>query len=232
MRPHSESFSGISTLENEIPGCLACPRLRHYGAEIAQTKRRAYREETYYGRPVPGFGDPHAPLWIVGLAPGAHGAHRTGRVFTGDRSGEWLYGALYRHGFSNQEHSHGPGDGLTLRGVYISCIVRCAPPENRPTPEEISNCSRFLLRERASLTRVRVVLTLGELATSTLLRIEAESERTTLPLLKFRHGLEVPIGDRTYLASYHPSQQNTFTGKLTREMWDTIFLRAKSLVET
>ncbi|MDP3984846.1 MAG: uracil-DNA glycosylase [Acidimicrobiia bacterium] len=211
--------------------CRACPRLLTWREEVAKEKRAAFRDQQYWGRPVPAFGDPDADLVVVGLAPAAHGANRTGRMFTGDRSGDWLYRALYRAGFSNQPQSHDKGDGLLLSGVLITAAVRCAPPDNRPEKEELANCAPWLdldLRQ----ARPKVVVALGGIALQALL-----SEATRLgwrlprPRPRFSHGLESKLGDGPYLlASYHPSQQNTFTGRLTEGMFDLIFSRVRQLL--
>lgn len=193
--------------------------------KVARERRAAYRDETYWGRGVPGFGDPAARLVIIGLAPAAHGANRTGRMFTGDRSGDWLYRALWRAGFANQPTSVSIDDGLELTGAYITAPVKCAPPANKPTPQERANCRPFLEQELQLLTDVRVIVVLGQIgydATCTLLGVR--------PRPRFGHGVEVPLGDgRTILCSYHVSQQNTFTGKLTEPMLDAVFARAREL---
>jgi uracil-DNA glycosylase family 4 len=194
--------------------------------QVAREKRAAFRDEEYWGRPVPGFGDPAATLLVVGLAPAAHGGNRTGRVFTGDRSGDWLFGALYRAGYANQPTSVCAGDGLRLRQAYVSAVVRCAPPDNKPTPQERDNCLPYLEREMALLSRVRVFVALGQFAYVTLAGMLGVRPRP-----RFAHGLEVPLGDgRTLICSYHPSQQNTFTGKLTQQMFDAVFQRARALI--
>jgi uracil-DNA glycosylase family 4 len=195
---------------------------------VADVKRAAYRGQEYWGRPVPGFGDAAARLLVVGLAPGAHGANRTGRIFTGDSSGDWLYEALHRYGFANQPTSTGRGDGLALSDCWVTAAARCAPPENRPTPDEFERCSPFLAAETALLRRVRVVVALGRLAHDRWLRVSGPA----LPAARhprFAHGGETLLPDgRTLIASYHPSRQNTQTGRLTRAMWHEIFRRARS----
>lgn len=230
LAPRDPSLPDVTT-------CTRCARLNHYCADIASTKRRAYLDQTYWGKPVSGFGDPRARLWILGLAPGAHGANRTGRVFTGDRSGEWLYRALHTWGFANQAESLGPGDGLVLKDAFVSCAVRCAPPDNRPTPEEFAQCAPYLLQEAHALSRVRVRIALGELALRSWERLFAHlgitpaltSVRSTR--IPFHHGAEILLSDGTsLLLSYHPSQQNTFTGRLTLPMWDVIFQRARQIL--
>jgi len=200
--------------------------------EVAIKKRAAYLEEDYWGRPVPGFGDPEARLLIVGLAPGAHGANRTGRMFTGDRSGDWLYGALHRAGFASQSDSASRDDGLTLTDCYLTAAVRCAPPGNKPNTIEREACRPFLEEELKVLDRVQVMVALGKFAFDQLWRIlQYSGEALPTPRAPFRHGLEVGIRPGlSLLASFHPSQQNTFTGKLTEEMFDEVWTRAKELV--
>jgi uracil-DNA glycosylase family 4 len=194
--------------------------------EVAATKRRAYQDWTYWGRPVPGFGDPEARLLVVGLAPAARG-NRTGRVFTGDRSGDWLYGAMHRAGFANQATSLHKDDGLRLIGAYVAAAVRCAPPGNRPSIEERDNCQPYLEREVRLLRDLRVFLCLGAYAYESMGRLLALRRKPA-----FRHGLEVPLEDgSTVLCSFHPSQQNTFTGRLTEPMFDAVFQRAAELIE-
>ncbi len=221
----------LAELNREIVACRRCPRLVAWREEVARTKRAAYAGERYWGRPVPGFGDPGAWLLIVGLAPGAHGANRTGRMFTGDRSGEWLYGALHRAGLSDRPGSVGREDGLRLRGCYVTAAVRCAPPGNRPTSRERDACRPFLEREMELLSGVRVIVTLGGFAYDQVLRILRDrGEPVPRPRPPFAHGGEIHLRPGlTLLASYHPSQQNTFTGRLTREMFDAIWRRAEAL---
>lgn len=202
-----------------------CPRLVAWREQVAHEKRAAYRDWEYWGRPIPGFGDPAARLFIVGLAPAAHGGNRTGRIFTGDRSGDWLFGALYRAGFANQPTSVSRDDGLRLSGAYIAACVRCAPPENRPLPDELANCLPYLSRELQLLTDVRVFVCLGAYALAGL-----SNALGIRPRPRFGHGVEVPLPDgRVVLCSFHPSQQNTFTGKLTAPMFDSVFSRAREL---
>lgn len=221
----------LDRLEREIPDCRACPRLVEWRERVAREKRAAYRDETYWGRPVPGFGDPEARVLVVGLAPAAHGANRTGRMFTGDRSGDWLYGALHRAGFASQPQALGREDGLTLNGAFITAALRCAPPENRPEPAERDRCRPYLERELDHfLPRLGCIVCLGRYAFDHVLRILRDRGLPTpSPKPRFRHGLEVPVGPLNLLASYHPSQQNTFTGVLTREGFDAIWTRARAL---
>ena len=219
-------MEALPALTAEIIQCRKCPRLVAWREQVAREKRAAFRDEEYWGRPVPGFGDPAARLLAIGLAPAAHGGNRTGRVFTGDRSGEWLFGALHRAGFSNQPTSVHAGDGLRLIDAYIAAVVRCAPPANKPTPEERDNCIPYLVREMELLTRVRVVVVLGQFAYDNVLRLVGSGPRP-----RFGHGVEVEFGDgRVVICSYHPSQQNTFTGRLTEEMFDEIFARARDVI--
>ncbi len=209
--------------------CTACPRLRDHCREIARARKREFRDWTYWGKPVPGFGDPAAILHIVGLAPAAHGANRTGRMFTGDSSGDWLYQALHRWGFASQATSEARNDGLRLRGCYISAAARCAPPANRPTQEELDRCQRFLEAEVRLLRRARITLVLGHVAHRQWLKAAGWWRRQS-PAARpeFTHGLlhRLPDG-HTLLCSYHPSRQNTNTGRLTRRMWDAVFRTAK-----
>ena len=215
----------LARVTEEVVACGACPRLVAWRQEVARDKRAAYRDEDYWGRPVPGFGDPDAELLLVGLAPAAHGGNRTGRVFTGDRSGDWVFRALHRAGYANQPTSEHRDDGLRLRGAYVAAAVRCAPPVNKPTPAERDNCLPFLEREIALLTSVRVVVVLGQFAYDVVGRLVGVRPRP-----RFGHGVEVDLGDgRTLICSYHPSQQNTFTGTLTEPMFDAVFARAGAL---
>ncbi len=205
--------------------CRKCPRLVRHREAVAREKRAAYADQTYWGRPLPGFGDPHARLLVVGLAPAAHGGNRTGRVFTGDRSGDWLYRALYRAGFANQPTSVAKDDGLRLRGAWVSVAVKCAPPDNKPTPKERDNCFPYLANELALLPRLRVIVALGSFAWDAALRLLPPQK----PKPRFGHATEVTLGAYTLIGSFHPSQQNTFTGKLTERMFDAVFARARSL---
>ncbi len=218
-------MDSLACLQDEIVACGKCPRLVEWREEVAARRRAAYRAWEYWGRPVPGFGDPRAELLVVGLAPAAHGGNRTGRVFTGDRSGHWLYRALYRAGYANQPNSEHRDDGLRLTGAYVTATVRCAPPQNRPTPEERDNCLPYLQRELDLLRDARVIVVLGAFAYQAVARLLGL--RRPPP---FGHGVEVSSsGGRAILCSYHPSQQNTFTGKLTPGMFDAIFRRAREL---
>lgn len=219
-------------LDHEVIACAACPRLVLHRETVARVKRRAYLAETYWGRPVPSFGHPGARLWIVGLAPGAHGANRTGRMFTGDSSGDFLWGALHAHGFASQPTSRSRDDDLVLRDARITNVVKCAPPGNRPTPEEIVACRAFLLRELLLLTRLRVILALGGLAYGQLVPLFAERAAAPAPPPpRFAHGAEWTVGGRTVVASYHPSQQNTRTGRLTAEMFARVLGRVRELLD-
>jgi uracil-DNA glycosylase family 4 len=220
--------AGLAQLEGEIVECRACPRLVEWREEVAATRRAAFRDEEYWGRPVPGFGDADAAIAIVGLAPAAHGANRTGRIFTGDRSGEWLFASLHRTGLANQPTSTRRDDGLHLHDVWVTASVRCAPPANRPTPEERDRCLPFLERELVLLASVRVVVALGQFAYDVVCRALDVTRRP-----RFGHGVEAVAGDgRVVICSYHPSQQNTFTGRLTEPMLDAVFGRALQLVGT
>ena len=215
-----------SELENDITSCRACPRLVAWREEVARVKRRAYRDEKYWGKPVPGFGDQHGRVLVIGLAPAAHGANRTGRLFTGDSSGDFLYAALHRAGFASQPTSRHRGDGLALHDVFISAVCRCAPPDNKPAPDEIAACRPFLERERA-LPDLRVVVALGRVAFDAALRHFASAEdAATRPA--FGHAAAYPLADGRWLvASYHPSRQNTQTGRLTAEMFDRVWTQVK-----
>ena len=220
----------LAGLTREITVCRACPRLVDWREHVAREKRASFRDDEYWGRPVPGFGDPAATLLLVGLAPAAHGGNRTGRVFTGDRSGDWLFGSLHRTGYANQPVSTTSDDGLRLRDAYVAAAVRCAPPANKPTPEERDRCLPYLARELALLERVRVIVVLGGFAYDALWRTLALGDvPLPTPRPRFGHGAEVATPRATVLCSYHPSQQNTFTGKLTEPMLDAIFERAREL---
>ena len=218
-------------MADAIVGCRACPRLVAHRETIARLKRRQFRAETYWGRPLPGFGDPRARLLVVGLAPAAHGGNRTGRMFTGDDSGLWLMRAMHGAGFASLPTSERRDDGLRLTDAYITAAARCAPPDNRPSVDELERCRGHLLRERALLGRVRVVIALGQIAFATVLAMErARGAVLPKPLPRFGHGSEATIGKLVLLASYHPSRQNTQTGRLTRSMLAAIFVRARALL--
>jgi uracil-DNA glycosylase len=217
----------LERVRDEVINCYKCPRLVEWREHVAHEKRAAFRDEEYWGRPVPSFGDPDARVLIVGLAPAAHGGNRTGRIFTGDRSGDWLFGALHRAGFANQPTSISRDDGLRLIDTYIAAVVRCAPPANKPLPSERDNCLLYLQRELALLNDLRVIVCLGSFA------LDGLSLALGLrPRPKFGHLAETALPDgRTILCSFHPSQQNTFTGKLTEPMFDAVFTRARELIE-
>ncbi len=221
----------LDDLAAEVTTCRRCPRLVEWRERVERAKRAAYAREVYWGRPVPGFGDPAAWLGVVGLAPGAHGSNRTGRMFTGDRSGDLLYPALHRAGLATRPDSVSRHDDLALKGTWITAAVRCAPPGNRPTPAERDACRPFLEREWDLLPHLRVVVALGAFAFAVVLRLLRDrGEVLPRPLPRFGHAAEVRVRrDLTVLASYHPSQQNTFTGKLTEEMFDAIWRRARTL---
>jgi uracil-DNA glycosylase family 4 len=216
---------GLEELERTVVACVACPRLVAWREEVARTKRRAFAGEDYWARPVPGFGDPDPWLMVVGLAPAAHGGNRTGRVFTGDRSGDFLFAALHRAGLASQPQSVRPGDGLRLFGCRVTAAVKCAPPANRPTPQERDRCLPYLVTELVLCPGARVVLALGALAWDAALRALTPPR----PWPRFGHGAEAPVGERVLLGCYHPSQQNTFTGRLTPAMLDAVLARAAAL---
>ena len=223
----------IGALATEIAGCRACPRLVAWREAVAAEPRASFRGEQYWGRPVPGFGDPSAPLLLVGLAPAAHGANRTGRMFTGDRSGDFLFAAMHRAGYASQPTSHARGDGLTLRDAYITAAVRCAPPANKPTPSERDECRPFLVRELELLSNVRVVIALGAFGYEAVwAALRATGRALPSPRPAFGHGSEVRLEGASpivILGCYHPSQQNTFTGRLTPAMLDAVFARAREI---
>jgi uracil-DNA glycosylase len=217
----------LERLSQEVVRCRRCPRLVAWREQVARERRAAFRDQEYWGRPVPGFGDPRARLLILGLAPAAHGGNRTGRIFTGDRSGDWLFASLWRTGFANQPTSVSRDDGLALADCYITAPVKCAPPENKPTIQERANCAPWLDRELALLPTIRAVVALGSFAWDTALRHLGPVR----PKPRFTHGAEAPLpGDRTLLGSYHVSQQNTATRRLTETMLDAVFLRARELL--
>ena len=222
--------AALEDLNRQVVSCRKCPRLVAWREEVARTKRAAFANEEYWGRPVPGFGDPAARLMVLGLAPAAHGGNRTGRIFTGDRSGDWLFAALWRAGLASQPQSISRDDGLTVRDCYITASVRCAPPANRPLPSERDSCLPYLVTELRLLGAVSVVLCLGSFAWDVALRAAAAGGHAVpRPRPRFGHGAETRVGDLTLLGCYHPSQQNTFTGKLTEAMLDEVLERAKAL---
>jgi uracil-DNA glycosylase len=226
--PVSRVAREFDALHNNVVKCTRCPRLRSYCTDISRVKKREFREEKYWGLPVPGFGDPFAKLWIVGLAPAAHGANRTGRMFTGDKSGEWLFRALYRVGYASQAESLHKEDGLKLKDVYISAAVRCAPPDNKPALSEIRNCQDYLFREFDLLENKKGFLALGKIGFDAILRLlELKGVEIPKPRPKFFHGAVHEIGKYRVFASYHPSRQNTQTGRLTDAMWMNIFRNIK-----
>jgi uracil-DNA glycosylase family 4 len=218
----------LAELNRKVVACRRCPRLVAWREEAAAGPPRRFQGERYWARPVPGFGDPEARLVLIGLAPAAHGANRTGRMFTGDRAGDWLYAALHRAGYASQPTSERRADGLALRDAYVTAVNRCAPPGNRPTPAERDNCLPYLAEELGLLIEARVLLALGSFAWDGALRAAAAlGNATPRPRPRFTHGAEAEVGPYTLLGSYHPSQQNTFTGKLTEGMLDTVISRAR-----
>lgn len=220
----------LPSLDAAIAGCAACPRLVAWRQDQARTKVSRFRDEPYWGRPVPGYGDEYARILLVGLAPAAHGGNRTGRVFTGDRSGDFLWRALHATGLADRPESQRADDGLTLNGARVAAAVRCAPPANKPTREEQATCRPYLVRELALLPDLRVVVALGAIAWDAALRVLATAaHEIPSPRPRFGHGAEVAIGPYRLVGSYHPSQQNTFTGRLTGPMFDAVLLRAKEL---
>jgi len=226
------SMRSLTVVQQRVASCRLCPRLVTYRERVAREKRRQYRDWTYWGRPVPGFGDPKARLFVVGLAPAAHGGNRTGRIFTGDRSGDWLYEALHAFGFANQPTSTHKGDGLRAKDCYIAAVVRCAPPGNKPLPREFDACRPYLMDELRLLTRVKVVVALGKIAFDHYLKACRKMGHPALiHAPKFGHGVtyRLPWGV-TLIGSYHPSQQNTFTGKLTRPMFHAVFRKARKII--
>jgi uracil-DNA glycosylase family 4 len=249
-KKRSAAETPITILQGEIIECALCQRLVDWRSKVSQEKVKRFQDQEYWAKPLPSFGRTDARLFIIGLAPAAHGGNRTGRMFTGDRSGDWLYRALHRAGFANQSQSVTRNDGLELIDSYITAVIHCAPPDNKPLPEEIRNCRPFLLRELEALKQIRVVVALGKLAFDTALSVfqketvkqnssatsirstetqKANPQRQTKP--KFAHGAEVLLTNGiTLIASYHPSQQNTFTGRLTEEMLDAVFGRARLLI--
>jgi uracil-DNA glycosylase len=230
----SESLQAIERLNRQVIECRRCPRLVAHREEIGRVRRRAFRDQEYWSRPVPGFGDPAARLLIIGLAPAAHGANRTGRMFTGDRSGDFLYRALWQNGFANQPESHSRADGLQLRDAYITAPVRCAPPDNKPLREELLNCRSYLSLELELLTAVQVVVPLGGIALDAYLSVLQErGSIRSRAAFRFGHGVRhrTHAGGPQVLACYHPSQQNTSTGRLTAEMLQDLFGKARELLQ-
>ncbi|MEN3334168.1 MAG: uracil-DNA glycosylase [Blastocatellia bacterium] len=231
----ADHHSRLVILQNEIIHCTRCPRLVAWREQVAREKVRRFAGEDYWGRPVPSLGEADARLLVIGLAPAAHGGNRTGRVFTGDRSGDWLYRALYRAGFANQPTSTHRHDGLRLHDCYITAVIHCAPPANKPLPEEIANCRPYLLAELELLRAVRVVVALGRVAFDAAIAnigLATAGSAKRQPRTQFKHGAEVMMDDgKRLIASFHPSQQNTFTGKLTEPMLDSIFTRARELID-
>jgi uracil-DNA glycosylase len=232
-RPGLDS-AALSELAAEIVACRLCPRLVAWRERVAIDKVARFASETYWGRPLPGFGDPNARVFVVGLAPAAHGGNRTGRIFTGDRSGDFLCAALYATGFANQPTSLRPDDGLALTGAYLAAAVRCAPPQNRPTMVERDNCSPYLVRELAALPRVRVIVALGAFSWDAAVRTISSSDVTLRSRHgpKFGHGAEAAIGRYRLIGSFHPSQRNTFTGRLRPPMLEAVLRRAAELAAT
>lgn len=222
----------LKVIENEVVACARCPRLVAWREQTAAAPPRRYRGETYWARPIPGFGDPSARLLVLGLAPAAHGGNRTGRVFTGDRSGDWLFAAMHRAGFANQPTSTHAGDGLALTDAWVTASVKCAPPDNKPLPDERDACFPFAVAELAALTELRAILCLGGFAWDAALRLLRHAGHALpSPLPKFGHGAEARIEPGiTLIGSYHPSQQNTFTGRLTEPMLDAVFAAARRAI--
>ena len=227
--PAAVAGRAVAAIEREVVECRACPRLVAWRERTAREKVARFANETYWARPVPGFGDPEAGVLVLGLAPAAHGGNRTGRIFTGDRSGDFLFGSMHRVGLANQAQSVSLGDGLRLRGAFVSAVNRCAPPANKPSPAERDRCLPFLAREIQTLANLRVVVALGAFAWDGALRAAAQLGHRTSPKPRFGHGAEAAVGPYTLLGCFHPSQQNTFTGKLTMPMMDTVLARAASL---
>lgn len=225
--------STLKSLTKAIVQCRQCPRLVQWRTQTATEKVPRFQAWDYWGKPVPGFGDPDAQLLVVGLAPAAHGGNRTGRVFTGDRSGDWLYRALHKFGFANQPHSVSRDDGLRCTGCYVVAAARCAPPQNKLLPTELSNCRQYLVEEMRLLRNIRVIVALGKVAHDTVVGILRDSGSVSMKKKPpFGHGKEIRLDDQlTLLASFHPSQQNTFTGRLTEEMFNAVFRRARHLID-
>ena len=223
------SGAALAAIEREVVGCRACPRLVEWRERVARDKVARFADQSYWGRPVPGFGDAGAGMLVLGLAPAAHGGNRTGRIFTGDRSGDFLYASMHRVGLANQPTSDNRGDGLELEGVYVSAVNRCAPPANKPTPGERDRCLPFLVREIEALERLRVIVALGSFAWDGGLRALAALGHISKPKPRFGHAAETTVGPYTLLGCFHPSQQNTFTGTLTLSMIDAVMEHAASL---
>ncbi len=219
----------LEGIRDEVVACRACPRLVEWRERAAREKVARFAQEPYWGRPVPGFGDPRARVMVLGLAPAAHGGNRTGRIFTGDRSGDFLFAGLHRAGFASQSTSVSREDGLELRDLYVTAVNRCAPPGNKPTPEERDECLPFLVRELRALPRVRTIVALGEVAWDGALRALAQLGSTRKPRPRFGHGAEAELGPYVLLGCYHPSQQNTFTGTLTPAMLDAVIEHARAI---
>ena len=232
MRPSPPSLrADLNDINLRIVACRRCPRLVAYREQVARTKRRAYRDETYWGRPVPACGDPAARVLLVGLAPGAHGSNRTGRMFTGDGSADFLTPALHRAGFANQPASVHAADGLRLDDLYVVAVAHCAPPGNRPSPQEIARCRPYQQAHLRALPNLRVVIALGQIAFHGVLQaLELQGLPLPSPRPQFAHGAEIPLPGFTLLGSYHPSRQNTQTGRLTEPMFDGVFARARRLL--
>ena len=228
----ARSAQGLGALNEFIASCRACPRLVAWREQVARDKRAAFADETYWARPLPGFGDPKAAMVILGLAPAAHGGNRTGRIFTGDRSGDFLFSSLHRCGLANQAESRHPDDGLKLNGAYITAAVRCAPPANKPAPDERDRCHPYLLRELELLRNVRVIVALGSFAWAAALRAHVSlGGEPVRPAPRFGHAVSVQLARFTLIGCYHPSQQNTFTGKLTPSMMDDVFKLAQRVAK-
>jgi len=221
------SARDLRRLEREIVVCRACPRLVSWREQVAREKVARFADQAYWGKPVPGFGDPLARVLILGLAPAAHGGNRTGRIFTGDRSGDFLFASLHRTGFANQPTSSSRDDGLEMRGVWVAAVNRCAPPGNKPTPKERDTCLPYLERELAALRELRVIVALGAYAWDGALRGLAGAGQRPDAKARFGHGAEIPVGSFALIGCFHPSQQNTFTGRLTEPMIDEVFLLAR-----
>ncbi|HEV2757363.1 MAG TPA: uracil-DNA glycosylase [Actinomycetota bacterium] len=225
-----DAAQALALLSEEVAACRACPRLVAWREKVAREKRASFAHEEYWGRPIPGYGDPRARILVVGLAPAAHGGNRTGRIFTGDRSGDWLFASMFRQGLTNQPQSVHAEDGLVLHHAYVAAAVRCAPPDNKPAIDERDRCLPYLVREARLLEELRVVVALGGFAWDAWLRVaHTLGFATPRPKPRFGHLQEATVGPQTLLGSYHPSQQNTFTGRLTEEMLDAVFARARAL---